>query len=238
MKKTWTKRSLVTLLSLCLAICCTGLCLNVSKENKLNKIQQAALQTLTEDLGTYDENTIVLNNTSHASAESLANKLGAKLRITGDGKYATLTLQGGQTVCDIYEDKANRALLKDFSLDYYSKVSDIEEISQEAVKQTTAPKYSVSDTLYSYQSYLDYLHIENAWENYRGSGITVAVIDTGIDTDHPEFSGKISEYSYNATEDKIVKDYTLEDGSYNWSLIEDEQGHGTSVAGVIAASMD
>ena len=65
--------------------------------------------------------------------------------------------------------------------------------------------------------------------------MTVAVIDTGIDTDHPEFAGKISEYSYNATEDKIVKDYLSSDG---WSLIEDEQGHGTAVAGVIAAQMN
>jgi subtilisin family serine protease len=55
------------------------------------------------------------------------------------------------------------------------------------------------------------------------------VIDTGIDTDHPEFAGRISEYSYNATEDKIVKDYN------DWSLIEDQQGHGTAVAGVIGA---
>ena len=33
------------------------------------------------------------------------------------------------------------------------------------------------------------------------------------------------EYSYNATTDKIVKDYTFDDGSYDWSIIEDEQGH-------------
>ena len=66
-----------------------------------------------------------------------------------------------------------------------------------------------------------------------GAGRTVAIIDTGIDTDHPEFAGRISEYSYNATEDKIIKDY-----DNDWSLIEDEQGHGTAVAGVIAAAMD
>ena len=30
----------------------------------------------------------------------------------------------------------------------------------------------------------------------------------------------------------------LSDGSYDWSLVEDEQGHGTAVTGVIAASMD
>ena len=190
MKRSRLKRSLVVFLSLCLAVCCTILCVHISKENKLDKIQQVALEMLNEDIGTYDENTIVLNSTNRASAENLANKLGAKLRITSDGSYATLTLQNGMTVRDVYEDRENRALLENFSLDYYSKTSDIEE--QETVRQTTAPKYNVSDSLYSYQSYLDYLHIENAWENYKGSGITIAVIDTGIDIDHPEFSGKIS----------------------------------------------
>ena len=234
--KTVAKKVLAPFLSLCLVVCSVLLCVHISNESKLDKTWQDALETLTEDLGTYDEKTLVLNNTSRSMAENLADKLDAKLRITSDGSYATLTLQNGVTVRDVYENKANRTLLENFSLDYYSKTSDIEE--QEAVRQTTAPKYTVRDSLYSYQSYLDYLHIENAWENYRGSGVTVAIIDTGIDTEHSEFSGKISEYSYNATEDKIVKDYTLEDGTYDWSLIEDEQGHGTSVAGVIAASID
>ena len=36
-----------------------------------------------------------------------------------------------------------------------------------------------------------------------GSNVTIAMIDTGIDTDHPEFIGRISEYSYNATENAL-----------------------------------
>ena len=238
MGKSKFKKRLIVILSLCLAICCTILCAHIFKESKLDKIQREALETLSKDIGTYDENTIVLNNTNKQFAESMANKLDAKLRITSDGSYATLTLRNGVTVHDVYEDRENRTLLEKFSLDYYSKTSDIEEVQQETVRKTTAPKYTVRDSLYSYQSYLDYLHIENTWENYRGNGITVAVIDTGIDTDHPEFNGKISEYSYNATDDKIVKDYKLTNGSYDWSIIEDEQGHGTSVAGVIAAEMN
>ena len=33
----------------------------------------------------------------------------------------------------------------------------------------------------------------------QGTGVLVGFIDTGIDYTHPEFAGKISEYSYNAT---------------------------------------
>ena len=116
--------------------------------------------------------------------------------------------------------------------DYQVSVSELPEEASGEGKLPQRPQYSVADTDYELQTYLDYLNMGRVWNSYTGSGVTVAVIDTGIDTDHPEFAGRISEYSYNATEDKIVRDYD------DWSLIEDEQGHGTAVAGVIAASMD
>ena len=58
-----------------------------------------------------------------------------------------------------------------------------------------------------------------------GAGVTVAVIDTGIDPDHPELAGRISPLS---------KDITPPEGK----PLSDETGHGTSVAGVIAAIKD
>jgi subtilisin family serine protease len=67
------------------------------------------------------------------------------------------------------------------------------------------PEYTFSDADYSKQTEYDYVNIENTWSSATGKNITVAILDTGIDTDHPEFVGRISEYSYNASEDKIVK---------------------------------
>ncbi len=93
------------------------------------------------------------------------------------------------------------------------------------------PEYSVNDTGYGNQQYLDYINLRDTWNTTKGNGITVAVIDSGIDTDHPEFAGKISDKSYNASEDKIVKDYDM-------SVIEDENGHGTAVSGVLCAAMN
>ena len=240
MKKAFVKRSILAVFSLCFALCCVMLCVYITKEKKLNLIQREALETLEEDIGTYDEKTIVLNHTNKTTAEELAEKLGAKLRITSDGGYATLTLQNGETVRDVYSKKENRALLEKFALDYYSKTSEISE-TDDLIEKTfmpSTPNYTVSDALYGNQTYINYLNVGDTWNYYRGSGVTVAVIDTGIDTDHAEFIGRISEYSYNATEDKIVKDYATEDGGYDWSLIEDEQGHGTAVSGVIAAGMN
>ena len=57
-----------------------------------------------------------------------------------------------------------------------------------------------------------------AWRRTRGSGVKVAVLDTGVDADHPDLANAIEE----------TKDFTG-DG------VEDVDGHGTHCAGIIAA---
>ena len=54
-----------------------------------------------------------------------------------------------------------------------------------------------------------------------GSGITVAVVDSGIDTDHPDLDDNISPNSIDIVDPGMT--------------LVDEDGHGTAVAGVIAA---
>jgi subtilisin family serine protease len=221
------KRVWITLLAFVLAI--TAVAGWLFYENSLDRMQQEALEVLDRDAGQYDAQSIVLHNTSKAKAQKLAELYGAKLRITRDGSFATLTLPEGITIRDIYAQKENRVYIEDMAADYQVAVS---ELAEDGERLPERPRYSVSDPDYALQGYLDYLNMGDIWAGYTGAGVTVAVIDTGIDTDHPEFAGRISEYSYNATEDKIVKDYN------DWSLIEDKQGHGTAVAGVIGAAMN
>ena len=57
---------------------------------------------------------------------------------------------------------------------------------------------------------------------YTGSGVTVAVIDTGIDIDHPEFAGALHPGSR-----------SLVGGS-----VDDIGAHGTAVAGIVGAARD
>lgn len=236
------RRLWIVLATVCTILICAGLCagLILHRESELDDIQNEALEELREHRGEYDEKSIVLYDTNRGEAQALAEKFGAKLRISFDGKFATLTLPGDVTVEDIYSARGNRKYISDMALDYQVKTSELTESEEEGngERLPTRPQYSVSDEDYELQGYLDYLNIKNVWDWTTGYNVTVAVIDTGIDTDHPEFAGRISEYSYNATEDKIVKDYVLSDGSYDWSLVEDEQGHGTAVTGVIAASMN
>ncbi len=233
---------LLSLVLCAILVAGTILICNYQEQVKLDEMQNEALEMLLQRKGEYDERSIVLSNTTHSEAQQLADRLGASLRITANGRFARLTLPETVSIIDVYSQRENREYLQVMSPDFLAKTSDLTEGEEESAEsgfhQPTRPQYTVNDIGYSSQTYLDYLNIGSTWNTTKGSGITVAVIDTGIDTDHSEFAGKISEYSYNATEDKIVKDYTLDDGSYDWSLVEDEQGHGTGVAGVIAATMN
>lgn len=60
---------------------------------------------------------------------------------------------------------------------------------------------------------------EAAWDVTRGSGVKVAILDTGIQTNHPDLSGKVIASKFFTT-----------------ATVEDSFGHGTHVAGIIAAS--
>ncbi len=207
-------------------------------ERELNSYRNEMIDELIEKQGTYDEKSIVLKNTSFGEAERLAKKLGAKLRITENGKFATLTLEDERSILDIFEDENNIRELKSLTPDYEARINSDTQDAEETEREPSAPFYQVNDALFSNQSYLNYMNLQGIWSKTKGKGMSIAVIDTGIDTDHPDLVGKISEYSYNATLDKIVKDWEGENGGYDWSLIEDQVGHGTQVAGVIGASMD
>lgn len=58
-----------------------------------------------------------------------------------------------------------------------------------------------------------------------GEGVTIAIIDTGADINHPDLKDRIVG----------VKNFTSDD-KYNPSNVSDYVGHGTSVVGIIASS--
>jgi type VII secretion-associated serine protease mycosin len=70
-----------------------------------------------------------------------------------------------------------------------------------------------ADSIRAGQWYLDAWKIEEAWKVSRGDGITVAVVDSGVDATHPDLVGQVLP-GLNASDDK--------------------EGHGTSMASLIA----
>lgn len=98
----------------------------------------------------------------------------------------------------------------------------VASIGQDAQVHTLA---SPNDPLYSYQWMHPMVRSLDAWSaaGDRGNGIMVGVIDTGVDASNPDLAGKVV-----AGSDFVSADQDP----------TDEDGHGTHVAGIIAATAD
>jgi subtilisin family serine protease len=79
---------------------------------------------------------------------------------------------------------------------------------------------ATNDPLRTHQWGLDAIHADEAHAVTSGAGAVVAVVDTGIDAAHPDLQGRVL-----PGHDFVDNDATPQDG----------QGHGTHVAGIIAA---
>ncbi|MBR3933710.1 MAG: S8 family serine peptidase [Clostridia bacterium] len=88
--------------------------------------------------------------------------------------------------------------------------------------------YITSDTKFDSQWYLDTIKADSAREKgISGNGVKIAVIDSGINISHPDFEQSNILQGYNCTFDaEDINDCT------------DNVGHGTMVAGIIAAQTD
>ena len=228
------KVSVISLLALILTVAAVLFAFDL-RNKTLNDVRNEAIAELESRKGEYDESSIVLYNTTPSEAKLLSKKMGAELRITSDGSFATLTLTDGRTISDILLDDDYLRYVSSLSADFGVYTCDVPSATENMRPNAPLVTEKYKSELAPYHSYLN---VGSTWSSTVGSGVTVAVIDTGIDTDHPEFSGRISDLSYNASEDKIVRNSKLSDGSYDWSVIEDVNGHGTQVAGVIAAGLN
>ena len=86
---------------------------------------------------------------------------------------------------------------------------------------------AINDPGAAQQWYLETIGIADAWEaGYRGTGVTVAVIDSGIRADHEDL-GEVTGYNVLGTAE------ASDPGNYL-----DDTGHGSMVAGILAAQTD
>src|SRR4051794_271767 len=79
-----------------------------------------------------------------------------------------------------------------------------------------------TDTYRGLQWDLATMNVPAAWQQSTGSGVTVAVLDTGVDAAHPDLAGQ------------VLPGIDLVTGTSGVS--SDPHGHGTHVAGTIAAA--
>jgi hypothetical protein len=88
------------------------------------------------------------------------------------------------------------------------------------VDRLIAPNFVPNDPYYSSEWHLQTIGAPTAWNTSIGAGITVAILDSGVDSTHPDLQGQ------------LVPGWNFYDNNSNTS---DVYGHGTLVAGVVGA---
>jgi thermitase len=85
------------------------------------------------------------------------------------------------------------------------------------------PDLQANDPYVGSQWHLSTMRVSMAWDLGRGDGVTVAILDSGIDSAHPDLASN------------LVAGYNFFDRNTNLS---DVTGHGTPVAGTAAAGLN
>lgn len=112
----------------------------------------------------------------------------------------------------------------------------IAKLNQEPEVEVAGPNYlykmalDINDPMAQQQYALDKVNARQAWDITQGNpGVTIAIVDTGIDLTHPDLKSKLVPGMSAIKKDQKAenKDFLLKGG--------DDNGHGTHCAGIAAA---
>jgi thermitase len=120
----------------------------------------------------------------------------------------------GVHVVELPENANEHAFLNAFRGRREVEFAELDEIH--SLEQVSSP----NDPMLSSQWQLSKVQASTAWASVTGSGVTVAIVDTGVDGTHPDLAGH------------MVAGWNIYD---NNSDTRDVYGHGTKVAGTTAA---
>jgi subtilisin family serine protease len=87
--------------------------------------------------------------------------------------------------------------------------------------QRMEPSLLVNDPNFTGAWHLQTMGAPSAWDYTMGSGVTIAILDSGVDATHPDLAPQ------------LVPGYNFYDNTSNTS---DVSGHGTAIAGIAAAA--
>lgn len=113
------------------------------------------------------------------------------------------------------------------------------------------PYYTGAKNIGGYSQSIAMSHIgniESVWDKYKGAGVTIAVVDSGIDLNHPDFKDLSSNsrvstlsasFTYDSKTKKVIKQVGIENLGHDYDEKKEKyNAHGTNVAGVSAATQN
>jgi len=169
----------------------------------------------------YTENFFVKfkNETSEEQCETCITKLGLQIKEKlGFAECAYFICAESGTGMKIFE--LAEKLLKNPRVEYCHP----ELVRQKKHRSIDPNQWHLKQMVRNGQLVDQHVNVEPAWTHSKGEGITIAVIDDGVDQYHPEFEGKIvSPY------DTVIDE---QDGNPK----RRGEDHGTACAGVAAAA--
>lgn len=156
-------------------------------------------------------------------SEHIAHELADRHHLHFVAQWPVTTLGVSCVVYEVPENLAVQHAIAELQLD--QEVSSVQQMHSFQVlgKQTSSVTPSYSDPYLHLQVGFNALHIAELHKTTTGQGVRIALIDTGVDTDHPDLKGQIK-YSENTAPEP--SDHNLADI------------HGTAVAGVLSAHPD
>jgi subtilisin family serine protease len=123
--------------------------------------------------------------------------------------------------------------------------SNIQDITSAVTTSSVPSLIRSNDPYYDYMWWHQAVHAREAWEFGTGEGVVVAVVDTGVDILHEDLTRNIWINEGEINGDGIDNDNNgYVDDYYGWNFVSntnnilDDNGHGTHVSGIIAATAD
>ncbi len=198
------KLKLGVLLVVCLLALSTAAAVTMAEEKKLNILD--TIRGTNSNDNQYVPNEIIVKFRPEAKGSEIA-KINSKHKT----EVLSTSQHGGFKLLKIAKGKSVAEMVE-----IYNRNPNVEHAEPNMIAHA---HYTPNDPIYSYQWHFDQINMESAWDSSTGLGVIVAVLDTGVAQD---------------LEDSPASFVQGIDFINNDDDADDDNGHGSHVAGTIA----